>query len=96
MSEPQDTTQDATQDTAHDTAQGPVDPHGGGDLDAAPPPGGPQRTDSPDAPGAPFGTPPGEHESELPDEKDAAAGSALQEENAERALDQPSDDSGEE
>ncbi|HYF72296.1 MAG TPA: hypothetical protein VD864_05720 [Nocardioides sp.] len=98
MSEPQDT----THATAQDTAQGPVDPQGGGDLDAAPPPGGPQRTDSPDAPGAPFGTPPGEHESELPDADDAddahdaAAGSALQEENAERALDQPSDGSGEE
>lgn len=83
MSEPEDTTQD--------TAQGPVDPHGEGGLDAPAPPGGPQRTDTPDGP---YGVPPGEHESELPDEDDAAAGSAQQEENAERSLDEPSDGSG--
>ena len=48
----------------------------------------------------PSARPPGEHDSELPDESDdttdSTGGSALQEENAERALDQPSDGSGEE
>ena len=36
------------------------------------------------------GTPPGEHADELPDEGDAAGGSAGQEENAETSEDQPS------
>ncbi len=34
--------------TTPDTPQGPVEPHGPGAIDAAAPPGGPQRTDSPD------------------------------------------------
>lgn len=36
------------------------------------------------------GTPPGEHDGELPDEGDARGGSAGQEENAETSEDQPS------
>jgi len=39
------------------------------------------------------GRPPGEHDSELPDEGDGAA-AGEQQENAGSALDQPSDDSG--
>jgi hypothetical protein len=38
--------------------------------------------------------PPGEHQSELPDEDDATADVASQEENAETSLDEPSDGSG--
>jgi hypothetical protein len=38
--------------------------------------------------------PPGEHDSELPDEHDATGPSDTQEENAETSLDQPSDGSG--
>lgn len=34
----------------HDSPQGPLDPHGDGGIDAQPPPGGPQRTDSPQQP----------------------------------------------
>jgi len=84
MSEPQDTTQD--------TPQGPVDPHGPGGADAPPPPGGPQRTDTP---AGPYGTPPGEHDSELPDEDDdPSPDRAAQEENAGTSLDEPSDGSG--
>lgn len=78
----------------HDTAQGPVDPHGPGGADAPPPPGGPQRTDTPDGP---YGTPPGEHDSELPapeDRDDDTRDRADQEENAGTSLDEPSDGSG--
>lgn len=39
-------------------------------------------------------TPPGEHESELPDEADATSGGDAQEENAETSLDEPSDGAG--
>jgi hypothetical protein len=39
-------------------------------------------------------TPPGEHDSELPDESDAARPAGEQEENAETSLDEPSDGSG--
>jgi hypothetical protein len=74
-----------------ETPQGPVDPHGAGGMDAPAPPGGPQRTDTPDGP---YGKPPGEHGSELPDESDDVGGSGVQEENAERSLDEPSDGSG--
>ena len=86
MSEPEDIPQD--------TPQGPVDPHGPGGADAPPPPGGPQRTDTPDGP---YGTPPGEHDSELPspdDREDRTRDRACQEENAETSLDEPSDGSG--
>jgi hypothetical protein len=38
-------------------------------------------------------TPPGEHDSELPDEG-AGGDGAIQEENAETSLDEPSDDAG--
>jgi hypothetical protein len=76
---------------SHDNPQGPADPTGPGGADSPPPPGGPQRTDSPDGP---YGTPPGEHEDELPDESDDTRGSGLQEENAETSLDEPSDGSG--
>ena len=38
--------------------------------------------------------PPGEHESELPSERDAVPPTAEQEENAETSLDEPSDDGG--
>ncbi|WP_156391045.1 MULTISPECIES: hypothetical protein [unclassified Nocardioides] len=38
--------------------------------------------------------PPGEHDSELPDEHDAPRPSGEQEENAETSLDEPSDGSG--
>lgn len=75
----------------HDSPQGPVDPHGEGGMDAPPPPGGPQRSDSPDGP---FGRPPGEHDDELPDESDGPYGTAAQRENAETSLDEPSDGSG--
>ncbi|MBI2246106.1 MAG: hypothetical protein HYU55_19870 [Nocardioides sp.] len=87
MSEPEDN----PQDTPHDTPQGPVDPHGPGGADAPPPPGGPQRTDTPDGP---YGTPPGEHDSDLPDEHDGSPDRAAQEENAGTSLDEPSDGSG--
>jgi hypothetical protein len=40
--------------------------------------------------GEPHGTPPGEHESELPDESDDNPDPATQEENAGTSLDQPS------
>jgi hypothetical protein len=75
----------------HDTPQGPVDPHGPGGADAPAPPGGPQRTDTPDGP---YGRPPGEHDSELPDEDDDARDRVVQEENAGTSLDEPSDGSG--
>ena len=39
-------------------------------------------------------TPPGEHDSELPDESDAKPPSDEQKENAETSLDEPSDGSG--
>ena len=39
-------------------------------------------------------TPPGEHDSELPDESDAKRPPGEQEENAETSLDEPSDGSG--
>ncbi|MBA2955857.1 hypothetical protein GON03_16095 [Nocardioides sp. MAH-18] len=38
--------------------------------------------------------PPGEHDSELPSERDAVGGGAEQEENAETSLDEPSDGTG--
>lgn len=87
MSEPEDIPQD--------TPQGPVDPHGPGGADAPPPPGGPQRTDTPDGS---YGTPPGEHGSELPGpddrEPDDAPDRPVQEENGGTSLDEPSDGSG--
>ena len=46
--------------------------------------------DDDDLTGEPEGSPPGEHESELPDESDGRSDSDLQEENAETSLDQPS------
>lgn len=39
-------------------------------------------------------TPPGEHPSELPDERSGRPDAGLQEENAETSLDEPSDDAG--
>jgi hypothetical protein len=39
-------------------------------------------------------TPPGEHDSELPDESDAKRPPGEQEENAETSLDEPSDGTG--
>jgi len=41
------------------------------------------------------GTPPGEHDAELPDPADAGGDPRRQEENAETSRDEPSDDSGE-
>jgi hypothetical protein len=74
--------------TEHDDRpQGPIDPHGPGGADAPPPPGGPQRTDTPQGP---YGTPPGEHDDDLPDEADAVTDPATQAENAGTALDEPS------
>ena len=67
----------------HDTPQGPTDPHGPGGADAPAPPGGPQRTDTP------------ADDSDRPDEREQGdAARALQEENAETSLDEPSDGSG--
>jgi hypothetical protein len=42
----------------------------------------------------PSARPPGEHDSELPDEADDVPSGGLQEENAETSLDEPSDGSG--
>ena len=47
-------------------------------------------TSDDDLTGEPQDTPPDEHESELPDESDGTGDPALQEENAETSLDQPS------
>ena len=48
-----------------------------------------------DTPAGPYGTPPGEHDSELPDEDDdPSPDRAAQEENAGTSLDEPSDGSG--
>ncbi len=43
-----------------------------------------------DLTGEPHAPPPGEHEAELPDESDENPDPALQQENAETSLDQPS------
>ncbi len=47
-------------------------------------------TSDDDLTGEPRQAPPDEHESELPHESDGDGGNALQEENAETSLDQPS------
>jgi hypothetical protein len=47
-------------------------------------------TSDDDLTGEPQDQPPGEHESDLPDEADATGDPAVQEENAETSLDQPS------
>ncbi|HYH35499.1 MAG TPA: hypothetical protein VD814_10145 [Nocardioides sp.] len=45
-----------------DKPQGPLDPSGPGGLDAQPPPGGPQRSDSPSGRAGEPGTPAHQHE----------------------------------
>jgi hypothetical protein len=47
-------------------------------------------TSDDDLTGEPQQTPPGEHDGELPDESDGSGDPAIQEENAETSLDQPS------
>ena len=47
-------------------------------------------TSDDDLTGEPHEAPPDEHESELPHESDGSGDNALQEENAETSLDQPS------
>jgi hypothetical protein len=85
-----------------DSPQGPVDPHGPGGIDAPAPPGGPQRTDSPQGdrtPGEPAqdpGTPRPEPGGPGPADEAPDEDRGLQEENAATALDEPSDNSGRE